>query len=67
MIRARESSDRWGRYAHRILDRAGRGSFVKPNHVDWALAYLGDSDGCTKIPEDHKGGHRHQDLETEAA
>lgn len=60
MVRARHSRDRWATYAHRILDRAQKGAFVKPNHVDWALAYLGDADGCTKIPADLFGGHRHR-------
>lgn len=60
MIRARESLDRWAVYAHQILDRAQRGAFVKGNHIDWALAYLGDASGCKKIPEDLQGGHRHR-------
>lgn len=62
MIRARESLDRWAVYAHNILDRAQRGSFVKGNHVDWALNYLGDTEGCVKIPEDLQGGHRHKEA-----
>lgn len=60
MIRGRESLDRWAVYAHHILDRAQRGAFVKGNHIEWALAYLGDTDGCVKIPEDLMGGHRHK-------
>jgi hypothetical protein len=63
MIRARESLDRWAVYAHNILDRAQRGAFVKGNHIDWALAYLGDAEGCTKIPEDLCGGHRHREVQ----
>jgi len=63
MIRARESLDRWAVYAHNILDRVQRGAFVKGNHIDWALAYLGDSEGSTKIPEDLCGGHRHRKAE----
>ena len=59
MVRARESADRWAVYAHRILDRAASGACVKGNHIDWALAYLGDSTGSTKIPADLFGGHRH--------
>lgn len=52
MIRARESLDRWSRYAHEVLDRVQRGSRVKPDHVEWALAYLGDTTGSVKIPAD---------------
>ena len=62
MIRARESLDRWAVYAHQILDRAQRGAFVKGNHIDWALSYLGDTNGSVKIPEDLMGGHRHKEV-----
>jgi hypothetical protein len=62
MIRARESLDRWAVYAHNILDRVQRGAFAKGDHVTWALAYLGDAEGCTKIPADLQGGHRHQKV-----
>lgn len=51
MIRARESMDPWAQYAHRVLDRSQR-AHVKPEHVEWALAYLGDMDGSSKIPTD---------------
>ena len=54
MIRARESSDRWARRAHRILDRARSGHGL-PQHIEWALAYLGDVDGCVSIPRDLMG------------
>ncbi|MNR48323.1 hypothetical protein D3C85_1675490 [compost metagenome] len=63
MLRARLSNDRWGVYAHRILDRAARGSFVKGNHVEWALAYLGDIAGSTKVPTDLQTGHRNHSTE----
>lgn len=62
MIRARESLDRWAIYAHNILDRVQRGAFVKGDHIDWALAFLGDSDGCTKVPADLMGGNRHKEV-----
>lgn len=58
MIRARESLDRWSRYAHEVLDRVQRGSLrVKPEHIEWALAYLGDTSGSVKIPADLSRGH----------
>lgn len=50
MNRGRESSDRWALYAHHLLDRVRNGGKVAPDRVDWALAYLGDKDGCTKVP-----------------
>lgn len=62
MIRARESLDRWAQYAHRILDRVRRGQDVKAEHIDWALAYLGDTNGPIKIPTDLMGGHRHPEV-----
>ena len=62
MIRARESLDRWAVYAHQILDRAQRGAAVKGEHIDWALAYLGDTNGSIKIPADLMGGHRHKEV-----
>jgi hypothetical protein len=54
MIRGRQSSDNWARIAHLVLDkaRAGHGS---AEHIDWALSYLGDKDGSTKIPRDLMG------------
>ena len=55
MIRARESSDRWARRAHRILDRARAGHGL-PQHIEWALCYLNDMDGPTKIPRELMGG-----------
>jgi len=67
MIRARESLDRWAVYAHNILDRAQRGAFVKGNHIDWALAFLGDMPGSTKIPLDLMGGNRHAEVTHECA
>jgi len=59
MIRARESSDSWGRRAHRILDRARTGHGM-PEHIEWALSYLGDKDGSAKIPRDLMGGPNRQ-------
>jgi hypothetical protein len=50
MTRGRESSDRWAKYAHHILDRAAIGGAVTLERINWALAYLGDQDGCTKVP-----------------
>jgi len=50
MTRGRESSDRWALYAHHLLDRVRTGGAVSACRVDWALAYLGDKDGCTKVP-----------------
>lgn len=54
MIRARESSDNWGRVAHQILDKARDGHGL-PESIEWALAYLGDKAGSTKIPRDLMG------------
>lgn len=60
MIRARESHDDWAVYACKILDRARDGDgFAMPEHIDWALSYLGDKDGSTKIPRDLMG-RKHQ-------
>lgn len=50
MIRARQSSDPWARFAARILDRARMGGAVSADRIRWALAYVGDTDGPTKIP-----------------
>lgn len=54
MIRARESSDNWGHVAHQVLDRARAGHGLA-EHIEWALAYLGDKPGSTKIPRDLMG------------
>jgi hypothetical protein len=54
MIRARESSDNWAHRAHHILDQAREGH-GRPEHIEWALAYLNDKEGCTKIPRDLMG------------
>lgn len=59
MTRGRESSDVWARRAHRILDQA-RAGYGLPHLIDWALAYLGDELGSTKIPRDLMGGGRHR-------
>jgi len=50
MTRGRESSDKWAQYAHHLLDRAKVGGAVSSSRIAWALSYLGDADGCTKIP-----------------
>lgn len=50
MIRARESSDKWAQYASHLLDRVRDGGSVSSARVAWALAYLGDAEGCSKIP-----------------
>jgi hypothetical protein len=50
MIRGRESSDRWARYAHHLLDRVRKGGKVAAERIDWALAYLGDKPGTIKVP-----------------
>lgn len=50
MIRARQSLDRWAQYAHYLLDKAQRGLHVKGEYIDWALAYLGDTNGSIKLP-----------------
>ena len=57
MIRGRQSSDVWARCAHQILDKARAGHGL-PEHVTWALAYLGDADGSTKIPHSLMGSGR---------
>ena len=56
MIRARESLDAWAHRAHRILDRAQHDHEVNPEHIEWALAYLGDTSGSAKIPRSLMGG-----------
>jgi hypothetical protein len=56
MIRAREFLDAWAHRAHRILDRAQRDPAVSGEHIEWALAYLGDATGFTKIPRSLMGG-----------
>lgn len=50
MIRARESSDRWARFAARILDRARMGGAVSEDRIRWALAYIGDTDESLPLP-----------------
>ena len=57
MTRGRQSSDVWAIKAHQILDRAAQGH-GQPHHIDWALAYLGDTDGSAKIPRDLFTGHK---------
>lgn len=57
MIQARESSDVWARCAHKILDKARAGHGLS-EHITWALAYLGDTDGSVKIPRSLMTGHR---------
>lgn len=49
MIQARHSSDVWARCAHQILDKARAGHGL-PEHITWALAYLNDIEGSTKVP-----------------
>lgn len=56
MIRGRDSNDRYAQMAHRILDRVARG--IGSVHADWALCYLGDKPGSTKIPAGLFGGRR---------
>lgn len=51
MIPGRESSDPWSRKAHHILDQAMTGRGLD-HHIEWALAYLGDTDKGAKIPRD---------------
>lgn len=51
MIRARESSDRWARFAARILDRAAVGGAVSADRIRWALAYVGDTDERLPLPD----------------
>jgi len=58
MIRARESSDRWAQYASHLLDRVRDGRGVSSARIAWALAYLGDAHGCTKIPANLLTGRR---------
>jgi hypothetical protein len=50
MIRARESMDRWARVAHDVLDQAQRDPRIPGDHINWALAYLGDRTGKTNLP-----------------
>lgn len=57
MIRARESADNWARLAHNVLDKARAGHGLA-EHIEWALAYLGDKRGSTKIPRALYGRQR---------
>lgn len=57
MIRARESLDRWAHAAHDVLDQAQRNAMVPGHHISWALAYLGDRAGNTKVPRDISCGY----------
>lgn len=50
MIRARDSLDPWAIRAHYILDKAKRGGHTPAEQVVWALRYLGDARGDTRIP-----------------
>lgn len=52
MIRARESLDRWALKAHDILDQAQTTARVSGDHINWALAYLGDRAGSCRVPPD---------------
>ena len=66
MIRARESLDRRAQAAHSILDQAQRSPSVNPRHVDWALAYLGDCGGSTRVPADLDCGYGSHEREIAA-
>lgn len=57
MAHSRDTSDTWALRAHAILDRARTGN-GQPHHIEWALAYLGDTNGSTKIPRDLMGSGR---------
>lgn len=57
MTHSRETSDTWALRAHAILDRARNGKGLA-HHIEWALAYLGDTNGCAKIPRDLMGSGR---------
>lgn len=57
MAHSRDTSDGWALRAHAILDRAQTGNGLA-HHIEWALAYLGDIDGSTKIPRDLMGSGR---------
>lgn len=57
MTHSRDTSDNWALRAHAILDRARAGNGLM-HHIEWALAYLGDTDGSTKIPRDLMGSGR---------
>jgi len=57
MIRARESLDVWAVRAHDLLDQQQRSEPVPASHVNWALSYLGDRAGSTKVPADLAGGY----------
>lgn len=55
MIRSRESSDPWARKAAAILDRVAVHKNGLPDHIEWALSYLGDIEREIKIPADLMG------------
>lgn len=55
MIRARESHDPWALKAGAILDRVAKLGNGLPEHIDWALSYLGDIEREIKIPADLMG------------
>ena len=64
MIRSRESSDPWAHKAASILDQARAGHGLA-EHIEWALAYLNDLDGSTKIPRTLMGGKRRKEKSNE--
>lgn len=66
MIRARESLDRWAVKAHDILDQAQRGEATPGYHINWALSYLGDRAGSTKVPADLAGGYDAEEAARDA-
>lgn len=55
MISARQSSDPWAHRAAAILDRVASCRNGLPEHIEWALSYLGDIEREIKIPADLMG------------
>lgn len=66
MIRARDSLDRYAHTAHGILDQIQQDPAADTTHVKWALAYLGDRAGSTRIPADLAAGYDAKDAAVDA-
>lgn len=66
MIRARESLDRYAHAAIEILDQVRSDPGADGTHVKWALAYLGDRAGSTRIPVDLRVGYDSKDAAIDA-
>ena len=66
MIRARESLDRYAHAAHDILDQIQQDPAADVANVNWALAYLGDRAGSTRVPLELKMGYDKEEAARDA-